>query len=334
MTTAALLDILLALLIVGLALKVLTARDHFTAVVLFITFGLLTALAFVRLRAPDVALAEAAIGAGLTGALLLDAIGRLTRGRQGHPSVQAASVAPRRGRRAVWPVAIVAAAGLALVAAARYLGAPGPGLAADVAEAIAAADLPPNPVTAVLLVLRGYDTWLELGVLFLAVLGVLALGRMAGDSLPTLPDTAGDTRARDPVLTTLAAVVASVSALAAVHLLLLGTRAPGGAFQAGAAAAAGFVLVRLAGMDTVGRIPGYAFRLAIALGFALPIPLTVMMMTGGAPFLAYPAKAVIAWVLVVETAIMVAVAISLAALFVVAGSIRAATTPPEGTKGG
>jgi energy-converting hydrogenase B subunit D len=33
----------------------------------------------VRLEAPDVALAEAAIGAGLTGALLLDALGHLRR---------------------------------------------------------------------------------------------------------------------------------------------------------------------------------------------------------------------------------------------------------------
>jgi energy-converting hydrogenase B subunit D len=45
--------------------------------VLFIAFGLLMALAWVRLGAPDVALAEAAIGAGLTGALLMAALVRL-----------------------------------------------------------------------------------------------------------------------------------------------------------------------------------------------------------------------------------------------------------------
>jgi energy-converting hydrogenase B subunit D len=49
----------------------------FHAVVLFIVFGLLMALAWARLGAPDIALAEAAIGAGLTGALLLDAVGHL-----------------------------------------------------------------------------------------------------------------------------------------------------------------------------------------------------------------------------------------------------------------
>ncbi len=44
---------------------------------MFICFGLVMALAWVRLDAPDVALAEAAIGSGLTGALLLAAWARL-----------------------------------------------------------------------------------------------------------------------------------------------------------------------------------------------------------------------------------------------------------------
>lgn len=60
-----------ALLVTGAA--VLLSRHLFRAVVMFIAFGLLMALAWVRLRAPDIALAEAAIGAGLSGVLLLDA---------------------------------------------------------------------------------------------------------------------------------------------------------------------------------------------------------------------------------------------------------------------
>lgn len=87
-------DILLAVALVGLAWRTFAARDHFTAVVLFITFGLLMALAWVRLHAPDIALAEAAVGAGLTGALLLDALGRLT-GR-GHRRAEDVGGAPRR----------------------------------------------------------------------------------------------------------------------------------------------------------------------------------------------------------------------------------------------
>lgn len=70
-------DALLAATLVALAWRLLSTPDLFEAVVLFITFGLLLVLAWVRLAAPDIALAEAAIGTGLTGALLLDARARL-----------------------------------------------------------------------------------------------------------------------------------------------------------------------------------------------------------------------------------------------------------------
>ncbi len=52
---------------------------------------------------------------------------------------------------------------------------PSPGLEALVAEHLDASGTR-NPVTAVLLNFRGYDTLLELGVLLLALLGVWSLG--------------------------------------------------------------------------------------------------------------------------------------------------------------
>ena len=72
-------DSLLGLGLLWLAWRALSSPDLFKAIVLFVAFGLLMALAWVRLDAPDVALAEAAIGAGLTGALLLAALARLNR---------------------------------------------------------------------------------------------------------------------------------------------------------------------------------------------------------------------------------------------------------------
>lgn len=74
-------DGLLALTLPLLAWRALSARDLYQSVVLFIAFGLLMALAWVRLQAPDIALAEAAIGSGLTGALFLQALGHLRRKR-------------------------------------------------------------------------------------------------------------------------------------------------------------------------------------------------------------------------------------------------------------
>jgi len=67
---------LVALTIVVAALSIYHPR-LFAGAVLFIAYGLLLALIWLRLGAPDVALAEAAIGAGLTGALLIGTLARL-----------------------------------------------------------------------------------------------------------------------------------------------------------------------------------------------------------------------------------------------------------------
>jgi uncharacterized MnhB-related membrane protein len=69
-------DLLLTLTLLGLAVVTVTSRELRRAVILFIAFGLLLALVWARLRAPDLALAEAAIGAGLSGALMLAAARR------------------------------------------------------------------------------------------------------------------------------------------------------------------------------------------------------------------------------------------------------------------
>lgn len=72
-------DLLLATSLVALALLVLFSGNLFKSVVLFIVFGLLMSVVWVRLGAPDIALAEAAIGTGLTAALLLEAVRQLER---------------------------------------------------------------------------------------------------------------------------------------------------------------------------------------------------------------------------------------------------------------
>ena len=67
-------DVVLVATFLWLAWSSLTSADIFKGVVLFIAFGLTMSLVWVRLEAPDVAIAEAAIGTGLTGALFLDAV--------------------------------------------------------------------------------------------------------------------------------------------------------------------------------------------------------------------------------------------------------------------
>lgn len=72
-------DLLLAALMTWLGWRALSSESLFGAIVLFIAFGLSMGLAWIRLDAPDVALAEIAVGAGLTGAIFLAAVGALGR---------------------------------------------------------------------------------------------------------------------------------------------------------------------------------------------------------------------------------------------------------------
>ena len=75
-------DIVLAVTLIAVAYLALSGRDLFRSVVLFVTFGVMISLVWVRLQAFDLALVEVAIGAGVTGALFLNTLGRIA-GRGG-----------------------------------------------------------------------------------------------------------------------------------------------------------------------------------------------------------------------------------------------------------
>ena len=79
-------DVLLCIFLLWVGWQSLSSTNLFKAIVLFITFGLLMAISWVRLNAIDVAIAEVAIGAGLTGALLLAALAKLQNDKTSHIS--------------------------------------------------------------------------------------------------------------------------------------------------------------------------------------------------------------------------------------------------------
>lgn len=76
-------DLVLAVTVVWVAYHAVSRRDLFKSVVLFITYGVLLSLVWVRLEAFDLALVEVALGAGITGALFLNTLGRIQQLRQG-----------------------------------------------------------------------------------------------------------------------------------------------------------------------------------------------------------------------------------------------------------
>ncbi len=72
-------DAILLTTLLGLATAAVLSPEPRRATMLFIAFGLWLSLVWARLSAPDVALAEAAIGAGIGGALMLAAARRAAR---------------------------------------------------------------------------------------------------------------------------------------------------------------------------------------------------------------------------------------------------------------
>ena len=164
-----LLDLLLAVLVVALGWAAVASADLKRAVVLFIAFGLLLAIIWARLNAPDLALAEAAIGAGLSGALLLAAL-RDEPDASDHAGFSRGPIAWLTG---LLSLAVAGLMAWALLHA--HASADPTRLAAMVSARLDDSGVS-NPVTAVLLNFRAYDTLLELAVLFAALLGVLVLG--------------------------------------------------------------------------------------------------------------------------------------------------------------
>ncbi|MFW0858795.1 MAG: hydrogenase subunit MbhD domain-containing protein [Dehalococcoidia bacterium] len=65
--------------LVILAIAVVFARDLLAATIVFLVYSLIMAIVFTQLKAPDVALTEAAVGAGITTLLFIITIAKTTR---------------------------------------------------------------------------------------------------------------------------------------------------------------------------------------------------------------------------------------------------------------
>jgi multisubunit Na+/H+ antiporter MnhB subunit len=251
------LRIALAVILLGLAARAVLARDALAAVVAFVVFGLMVAVAWVALGAVDVALTEAAIGGGVTGALLLGAA-RAAGGRK-RPAARKRDPGPAaKGAAALLCASLTAA----LAAAWFALPDPAPTLAPQAVEAMPRLGVG-NPVTAVLIGYRGWDTLLEKVVLGLALVGIWGLG--ADSRWGGRPGLAPVASADDPLLL-LARVLPPPGIILAVYLLWTGADHPGGAFQAGTILATMGILVVLAGLADYPAVSSRKLRLAAMAG--------------------------------------------------------------------
>lgn len=185
------LDILLFLILIATAVLALKVRDLLTAVALLAAYSLFAALLFAGMQAVDVAFVEAALGAGLTGVLMIVAILATSR-RIGGPT-------GTRRRLAVLPV-IGLFVGLMLFAS---VGLPDRGDPDAPAHQRVAPEYlggsmedtqTPNVVTAVLADYRSMDTLSETLVILTAALAaslVLFRREPGEDATPGAPDATG-----------------------------------------------------------------------------------------------------------------------------------------------
>ncbi|WP_028713498.1 hydrogenase subunit MbhD domain-containing protein [Paracoccus sp. J55] len=313
MTAAFVLDAMLGLLLVGTAVSAVAGRDLFASIAFFVTYGILIGLAWLRLGAVDVALAEVAIGAGLTGVLLIGAWSMLQRRCGDGGNDPAMPVLPKLAAAAV---SVTVTGMLALAVLALPVGAPG--LVPLVTENISESGVG-NPVTAVLLNFRAYDTLMESIVLLIALVAVWALTpKELWGGVPGLRQHARP----DGVLATFGRLLPPLGLVVAVYVVWAGSEMPGGAFQAGTILAAVWLLVVMAGIAEEPRMSSRLLRLALVVGPAVFLGVGLVGAAFGS-FLGLPVDFAKALILAIEFALTFSIAVTLALL--VAG------TPREGT---
>jgi multisubunit Na+/H+ antiporter MnhB subunit len=314
-TVAGAFALLLALLILSVAAWTIAARRTFAAVVGFVAYGLLLSIAWVALSAIDVALTEAAIGAGLTGVLLISAAGRLR-------AAEAAVSAERPGAGLRWLAALISAAVAGTIAVAVLsLPDPAPTLAPAAAEHLGVTGVG-NAVTAVLLAYRALDTLLESIVVVFALIGVwsLAPDRIWGGH-------PGPLHHADPngVLAYLARILPPIGIIIGLYIFWIGADLPGGKFQGATILAAIWLLVMMAGLADAPPISRTWLRILLVAGPLLFIAIGFAgALTAGA-VLAYPEGYAKLLIKVIEAALMPTLTLTLALL--VAGAPER-TAPP------
>ncbi|MCC5993230.1 MAG: DUF4040 domain-containing protein [Rhodobacteraceae bacterium] len=294
------LDLALCALILGVALAAVAGAGVFRAVIFFITYGLFVAIGWARLGAYDVALAEAAIGAGLTGVLLLAAHGRLRRMQ-----------ADTTERRSPTLSAALAGGAIALALGWAWFALPAP-QPPDVAQALPQTGVG-NPVTAVLLNFRAWDTLLESIVLLAALLGVWMLARDADWNAPLGPRY----HARpDGVLAYFGRFLPPIGLSFGVYLVWAGAESVGGAFQGGTVLAGVVLVAMMAQLLRPPRVSQAMLRAALVLGPGVFLLSGLAAVGLGREFLSLSPAIAKSAILIIEAALTISIAVTLALLVI------------------
>ena len=163
-----------------------------------------------------------------------------------------------------------------------------------------------NPVTAVLLNFRVYDTFLEMVVLLAALLGVWSIKEVPIESM---------TDFKNPVLHTLVDLLVPFSILVSIYLLWVGAHAPGGAFQAGSVFGASLVLLMLSGRQPFLNFKGFPLHFALIIGVMLFIIISIYSIFTTGELLKYPLSQASSIIFILEGMATVSIGLTLSLMF-------------------
>jgi multicomponent Na+:H+ antiporter subunit B len=274
---------------VVIAVAAVRTKNLFEAAMLFGIFSLVSASFFVVLDAVDVAMTEAAVGAGVSTILMLSTL-----------AVTGFKVRPRPVQRDVLGIGVSVLLGAALVYGTLDMPRIGDPEAPVQTHPIAKHYIEisptethiPNMVTPLLASYRGFDTFGETAVVFTAGIGVLALigRRRRRDGTPVESsegtDAMGD---KHRVLRVVGKQIIPAILLYACYIQAHGDFGPGGGFQAGVVFASGLMLyMLLVGIDEAEKvIKPKALERLIALGLLIYGGTGVLNILQGGAFLDY-----------------------------------------------
>ncbi len=205
-----------------------------------------------------------------------------------------------------------------------------PNLAALAAEKLSLSGVE-NPVTAVLLNFRSYDTLLEIAVLLIVAVAILPapISARAQSTAKARFLFTDDTRLVNLVLAGLLRWLVPLAIVLGGYLLWTGAYTPGGAFQAGAVIAGAGVALSLAGRyDFIWQTTGVRLSLSLGLLMFVMVAAANAIVTG--TILQYPINYAGLLILMVEVAATVSIAAILLLLFT---RLRAMVAPsPNGNE--
>jgi hypothetical protein len=169
-----------------------------------------------------------------------------------------------------------------------------------------------NPVTAVLLNFRSYDTLLEIGVLLTVAIAMLPNSNFNSDINPHMPGgsrlvSVVNSAPVNPPLEALLRWLIPMIIVMAGYMLWTGAALPGGAFQSGALLAGAGVLAQLSGRLQF-CFTSTTAKLLLTIGLITFVMVAVGVATTTGVILQYPLELAAPLILLIETAATLSIA--------------------------